>query len=202
MPKQPQDHLPKTARTLSCVIVLDSTVADIYDEALSAHAAREQELAFSFPRRAAAVRASLPVTVSGEESAAALELLVQSDREALADLGAARDAASKALEAVRQRWVFRSLGRKAWKALVDAHPATESATELWQQEGGTGPAPYDFDALAPDLITAAVVAPMVTPAQVAAMFDGDDWNDAEIQALYQTAVLAQTSARSDPKARR
>jgi len=202
MPKQPQDHLPKTARTLSCVIVLNSTVADTYDEALSAYTAREQELAFSFPRRAAAVRASLPVTASTEESAAALEALVEFDREALADLGAARDAASKALEAVRQRWTFRSLGRKAWKAMVGAHPTTDATNELWQQEGGTGPAPYDFDALAPDLIAASAVTPKVTPELVAVMFDGDDWNDAEIQTLYQTAVLAQTSARSDPKARR
>lgn len=191
----------KVPRTLSCVIVLDSAVADAYDAAVAAYQAQERELSSSFIRRAAAVRASLPVTASTEESAAALELLVQSDREALSDLGAARDAASKALEAVRQRWTFRSLGRNAWKAMVGAHPTTDATNELWQQEGGTGPAPYDFDALAPDLIAAAAVTPAVTPAQVAAMFDGDDWNDAEIQTLYQTAVLAQTSARSDPKAR-
>ena len=193
----------KVPRMLSCVIVLDSTVADDYDAAVAAYQAQEFELSSSFIRRAAAVRASLPVVLTDEEQAAALEHLVEADREALADLGAARDAASVALEAVRQRWTFRSLGRKAWKALVDAHPTTDATNELWQAEGGTGPAPYDFDALAPDLIAAAVVAPAgITPAQVAVMFDGDDWNDAEIQALYQTAVLAQTSARSDPKARR
>ena len=191
----------KVPRTLSCVIVLNSTVADDYDAAVAAYQAQERELSSSFIRRAAAVRASLPVVLTDEEQAAALEHLVAADREALADLGAARDAASKALEAVRQRWVFRSLGRKAWKAMVGAHPTTDATNVLWQAEGGTGPAPYDFDALAPDLIAAAVVTPATTPAQVAAMFDGDDWNDAEIQALYQTAVLAQTSARSDPKAR-
>jgi len=191
----------KVPRTLSCVVVLDSAVADDYDAAVAAYQAQERELSSSFIRRAAAVRASLPVVLTDEEQAAALEHLVEADREVLADVGAARDAASKALEAVRQRWTFRSLGRKAWKAMVDAHPTTDATNELWQQEGGTGPAPYDFDALAPDLIAAAVVAPAVTPEQVAVMFDGDDWNDAEIQTLYQTAVLAQTSARSDPKAR-
>ena len=197
----------KVPRTLSCVVVLDSAVADDYDAAVAAYQAQERELSSSFIRRAAATH---PVVVvqhrldwgASEESAAALEALVAADRAVLADLVAVRDAASKALEAVRQRWTFRSLGRKAWKALVDAHPTTDATNELWQAEGGAGPAPYDFDALGPDLIAAAVVTPAVTPAQVAAMFDGDDWNDAEIQTLYQTAVLAQTSARSDPKARR
>jgi hypothetical protein len=202
VPKTPLDRLPKLARTISCTIVTDAEKADAYETALIAHQAKEQELAASFPRRAAAVRASLPVTMTTEEASETLQHLRDADIAALTPTLTAVQAAEVELDTVRERWVFRSLGRTAWKALQAKHPATEDDQEAWTAAGGEGKPAYSFETIARDLITAATVTPTLTPGDVEEMFDGDTWNDAEIATLFQYAVIAQTQARPDPKARR
>lgn len=202
MPRTPMDRLPKLARTVSCYIITDSEAADAYETALGVFNAQEQELAASFPRRAAAVRASLPVTITPEEASDALERLREADAAVLAPFREELTAAEDALDAVRERWTFRSLGRAAWRELVKANPPTEEDNTYWASEGGTGAAPYSFESLPRPLIAAATVSPMVTRAEVDEMFDGPDWNDAELTTLFQHALLAQTQARPDPKARR
>lgn len=202
MPRTPMDRLPKLARTISCVIVTDSEAADAYEIALGAFTSQEQELAGSFPRRAAAVRASLPVTLTAEEASEALERLREADAAVMAPFQAALAEAEEALDAVREQWTFRSLGRSAWRDLVKANPPTDEDNAFWEAEGGTGQAPYSFENLPRPLLAAATVSPRVTRADIDDMFDGEDWSDAELTTLFQHALVAQQQARPDPKARR
>lgn len=202
MPRKPQDHLVKTARTTSTWVVLDSALADQYEEATAELTSAQKRLADSFPRRAAAVRSAMPVTAPDEYLRAALADLMEADKAEVAELVEAQQAAESAYRKARQKWTFRSLGRKAWKALVAAHPPTEEDNEAWQGEGAKGDAPYSFEGIAPQLVAQSLVSPERTSAQVEEMFDSAEWSDAELNALFQTALLAQMQARPDPLARR
>lgn len=202
MPRKPQDHLVKTARTTSTWVVNVSELADAYEDAVADLTKAQKHLADSFPRRAAAVRASMPVTANEDELRAALANLMEGDKDEVADLIDARDAAEKAYRAAREKWTFRSLGRKAWRALVAENPPTEEDTEAWQAEGATGDAPYCFASIAPVLVAKALVSPARTEAEIAEMFDSAEWSDAELNQLFQTALLAQMQARPDPLSRR
>lgn len=201
MPKSPLDRLPKLARTTHCFIVTDTDAADAFDVALAASLAKSQELSASSMRRAAAVRASLPASISAEEATAALGRLLDADTVELEPTRTALEAASAALDAARQEWTFRSLGRAAWKALVAKHPATEQDNAEWLEQGGTGKSPYSFETMSRELVQTSAV-PALTQEAVDDMFDGALWNDAELTTLFQHALLAQTQARPDPKARR
>ncbi|QZN86878.1 hypothetical protein [Cellulomonas sp. C5510] len=202
MPRKPQDHLVKTARTTSTWVVLNSELADAYEDAVADLTAARKRLSDSFPRRAAAVRASMSPAATEDELRAALAALMESDQDEVADLVQAKDTAEKAYRAAREKWTFRSLGRKAWKTLVAAHPPTEEDNEAWRAEGATGDSPYSFASLAPDLVAKALVSPARTEAEVEEMFDSAEWSDAELNQLFQTALLAQMQARPDPLARR
>ena len=202
MPTQPQDHLPKLARTTSTVMILDSTKADDYDAALNALDGKEQELLTSLPRRVAGARAKVSAGAPEEVVAAAMDQVREVDETVLQPLREALAAAEVVLDAVRQAWVFKSLGNVRWKRTRKDHPAGDEDQAEWDANGGTGKAPYAFEGIARDVLKTATVTPSVTPEFVDDMFDGDAWSSAELEQLWTTALAAQITARPDPKRRR
>lgn len=205
MPKPapaPADRLPKLPRRTHVDIVMDDALADAYDERAAALSKLEERQAASLPRRLAAARASVIADGDPDALAVALEAVRAGDAAELAELRALVDEARDALVDATTRYTFRALGRKAWQDLKAAHPPTDEdhATTLEASGGQHKRAEFHFDTLAPALVELASVSPKLSADEVAAIFDGGDWNDVEIVALYNTALLAQIQSRVNPLA--
>jgi hypothetical protein len=113
-------------------------------------------------------------------------------------------AATAAEEALRQdgveTLVFRSIGRKAYDALVEEYPPTEEQITEYradnpQRDGspGKGKPAYNIETFAPALIAASCVEPEMTVEQVTELFDG--WTSVEIQELWVAALAVNTQRR-------
>ena len=76
---------------------------------------------------------------------------------------------------------FRSIGSKAYSALVDAH-----------QEGKERGLPFNPETFGPALVAASAVEPVLTPEQVTELWD--EWNTGELLALFAAALDANTSS--------
>ena len=202
MPKQPLDRLPKLARTTTTVVILDTSKADAYDSALMGVQSKEKELSASLPRRAAAARAGVSAGAPEEDVLAALDAVRQADEATMKPLRDALSAADTALDAVREKWTFKSLGNVKWKRMVHANPAGDEDQAEWEANGGQGKCPYAFEGIARALLKEATVTPAQTPEEIDEVFDGDAWSDAEINHLWTSALAAQITARPDPKGRR
>lgn len=108
------------------------------------------------------------------------------------DLEAAAAEARAALEAETVTLRFRSIGRKAYDALLRQHPPTEEQKAEATKEGTPEP-PYDIDSFAPALVAASCIEPMMTPEQVRELWD--EWNTAEILPCWMAALEVNTQRR-------
>lgn len=125
-------------------------------------------------------------------------LLGESDSlEALQELV---DRAKEAVEDTSVRMVFQSIGRKAYDALLMAHPPTEEQVAEFQDENrqkdgspGKGKPPYNIETFAPALIAASCVDPELTPEQVEELWD--EWNSTELAELWMAALAVNTQRR-------
>lgn len=89
------------------------------------------------------------------------------------------------------KFVFRSLGRRAYDDLVTEHQATDEQTAKAKAEAGPD-AVLEFN---PDTFPAALVAaclqePELTASEVSEIFESDDWNGSELMSLFNTALEA------------
>lgn len=117
-----------------------------------------------------------------------------SDR--FAALEAAKEALSAAEEGVRKASttiVFRSIGRKAYEALVDSHPPTDEQNALHVKENDGQPAPYNGDTFPPALISASAVSPLIPLEDALQMWD--EWNSNELVDLFTSALIVNTARR-------
>ncbi len=117
-----------------------------------------------------------------------------SDR--LAAVTAAKEAFETAEEAVREATFtvrFRSIGRKKYEALVDAHPPTDQDNIESMAENGQ-PAPYNGDTFGPALVAASAVEPEITLEEARGFWD--DWNPSEVIDLFTGALICNTFRRS------
>ncbi len=125
-----------------------------------------------------------------------LGLQVQRD-EARAELERLQDAAVEAGDVVS--FTFRSIGRKAYERLIEEHPATEEQQKQAREHGvEAGLAPHlsrlswNADTFPPALIAAASVDPKISHDEAYELFHvSEDWNQAELTALFVTARDAQ-----------
>lgn len=121
------------------------------------------------------------------------------DQEAIGALSAAKEAHKAAQAAADEdavEFVFRSLGRKPYDALVDAHPPTKEQTSKVVEMGGSETdLQWNADTFPVALVSASLVSPKFTPEEVQEMWDSPDWAFQELQALFFTALAANQARR-------
>lgn len=120
-----------------------------------------------------------------EEEQAAFEL----------KLGSAVEAVDKARQDVENATVkmkFRSIGRKAYDALVLDNPATDEENEEHESQYG-GKAPYSAENFSIALIAASCVEPKMTKSEVREL--QENWNIAEFVELFTAALEVNTQRR-------
>lgn len=172
----PMQNRPPTFDHLKKKKPVEVTVVVHHDDALvKAYESAQQALG----------EAEFTAGADGDETASRLDRL--------------REAAESAREALEDEttWLtFRSIGRRAYDALIEAHPPTKEQLEKAEKENLPRPQ-YDEDSFAIAVVAASCVDPstgeqFMTEEQVAELFD--DWNTAEVVALY-TAALQCNSVR-------
>lgn len=112
--------------------------------------------------------------------------------------------ADAALEALRVRleeeeavvWFrFRGIGRAAYEALIDTHPATaEQRTKA--KASGMGELAWNHATLPPVLVAACLVEPAMTEEQARALWADPNWNQAELATLLTTAIEVNGTRRT------
>lgn len=200
-PTIPRDRLGKLPRRATVGIYLDDALADAHDAATVALGDARDRLSRERPRRLAdgMMRTGADQPGAGPEDRARVVDAVDAAIAAeVAPLEAAVDETLAALDAGTAWYTFRSLGRKRFRALLDAHPAEDEDHEQAQRETGNpeAQAQYSATGLSRVLLAESAIAPKLKPADVDAIMDGDAWNDQEITALFVTAMSAQTQARA------
>lgn len=184
--------MDKKFRPVRVPIVLDPDVEEDY---LKARAELDQTAEQLLTSAGARIRRARELAGDDEDArAAAGQVVVDEDTAQLAALAEAVAAADLALKDVTRQFVFRPLGRKAWKDLVAANPPTEESHAVWAAEGNEGTAPWDEDGMARGLITAACVSPKMTRDEVEHLFDDGDYSQGELGLLWIGALQAQQSA--------
>jgi hypothetical protein len=173
----PLDHLRGKKRPVirSVSIFLDSEVAEEINRAQVKLAAVEEKLAEA--------RGDVALQKRREDAQGELERL--------------QDRAVEEGDVVS--FSFRSIGRKAYDRLVDEHPATDEQQKEARERGlEAGLAPtlsrlsWNADTFPPALVAAASVDPKITHEEAYELFHvSEDWNAAELTALFVTARSAQ-----------
>lgn len=170
MPKTPKDRLAsKKANVRRIWIPMDPEVAEAYEKAKE-----EFELA--------------KIIANGDES-----------EQNSVRLEATRTTFSEAEAALREDAVcfqFRGIGRKKYDKLVGDHRPSERTKERVTELGGDPRfTPFDPETFPPVIISASLIDPELTVGEVEGMYDDDDWNGAELTALLETALEANTEYR-------
>ena len=93
-------------------------------------------------------------------------------------------------------FVFRSIGRKAYDRLVNEHPPSNKAKNEAEKQGEDPKNlqwdPYTFPQA---LVAAAIIHPKLDLDSVEEIWESDDWNGNELQALFYTALSVQQKTR-------
>lgn len=84
-------------------------------------------------------------------------------------------------------FVFRSIGRRQFEDLVDACPPTK-AQKAEARKAGEEDLGWDPDTFPPTLIHAAIISPEMTEEEAFELWDDEDWNQAELMALFLAAL--------------
>lgn len=105
-----------------------------------------------------------------EEATAKLDALIEQRSEKVAD------------------FKFKALGRDRYERLIKAHPPTkDQRTEAARQQRNVT---WNEDTFPPALISACLISPKMTEAQVRELLDDDEWNEADCGALFTGAQQA------------
>lgn len=209
----PADRLGKLPRRVTVGIYADDQLAVAHDQAAAALAAAEERTEASRGRRVAAGKtasgADLPSLDRDERVALAAGVVERVDAEIdaeLAPLRAAADETLAALDAATIWLTFRAIGRARWRELLEAHPPTDADHEAAVADSGNekARASWNAEGLAPVLLEVASVGRVLdgeqlgplTADDVTEIFTGGAWNETEINALFVTALTAQTQGRA------
>ena len=117
------------------------------------------------------------------------------------ELESALAVAKEAVLETSVKMTFRSIGRKAYDALLDEHPPTAEQIKEFREENADkdgnpatkGQPPYNIETFAPALIQASCVEPAMTLEQVNELFD--EWNSTELSELWGAAYEVNTQRR-------
>jgi hypothetical protein len=201
-PKSPTDRLGKLPRRVTVGIYLDDSTVDAVDAASRDLTAARERLDASRPRRLAEARAIADAADVIDPQA----IRDQVDAADTAELAPLEQVATDALDAldVATKWfTFRSLGRTPLRELLAKHPARDEDHDAASAQAEGAKAPYNMDTFPPALVQASCIDPVLTDDDIATIFEGDAWNDVEINALVVHAQLAQAqSPVADPKRHR
>lgn len=138
-----------------------------------------------------AAQAKLDASEAADIPAARLRTL----RKAVVDAQAEVDAYRPTVEAVTFTFKLRSMGRRSFEELMDAHPPTPA--ELAEADAKGEPRPqWSADTFAVALIAHTLEAPKLTEAEVRAeLWDNEDWNNAELSTLWMAALAVNNERR-------
>ncbi len=107
-----------------------------------------------------------------------------------------------ALDDVRDRarkvtvvFVFKSIGRPKFDALLDLHPQTAKQREELRKQGVTAEINYNADSFPQALVAASLIDPELAEEDVKDMFENEAWNSGELTGLFQTALLVNQQRR-------
>lgn len=187
--------IPKSARTSSVTIPMDSTHETAFLEARQTLDTVSEHLLSTYPARVDQAAARAGVMRDDPEGRAKVAAAVLAEDENT--IRGLHDVAEKALERLQetsQTFVFRSLGRSTLRELYAAHPATDGdhANVRASLDDEKAVAPYHEETFAPALVKAASADPVLSDEDIKAIFDGDTWNNTEVTLLYVTAMSAQS----------
>lgn len=155
----------KRPSSATCEVVLDSTVAEAWEEARTAcDQARS---------RAGTATASGPEAVAEAEGE-------------LADAEDALKAAEKALRKATATFRMEALAPTEYDALLDVHQPTEDQRRQARKKGDV--VAYNPDTFKPALLAACCVDPPYGEDQWAQLWKSGQWSRAELDALFYTAL--------------
>lgn len=104
------------------------------------------------------------------------------------------DAAQADLDENTVTMRFRSIGRKAYDALLDAHPPRDEDKKAADEQGvAAGTINWNTETFPQALIAASCVEPQMTAEDIAEIYDS--WNTAELAPLFYTALAVNTNNR-------
>lgn len=121
---------------------------------------------------------------------------------------AALDQARADVEAATVVFVFEAIGPPAYRALVAAHPPSaeqladyeaklkEQAEKDLGEREFVDPPIFNLETFGPALIAASCISPRLTVEQLQVELESDRWNIAEVQALFDGAMAANTTRRA------
>ncbi len=139
----------------------------------------------------------LTIVLDDDAAVALVEAQNEFDRATVRGVGAAD--AKAALEKCRAEardatttLVFQSIGRKRYDELIDEHPA--SAQQQADADADDAVARYNPETFLPSLIAESMSEPKLSFEEVQALFD--EWNNAEVMQLVQTALEVNTVRRT------
>lgn len=142
--------------------------------------------------RTVTVVCSAQAAQAWEDASQAVETARLSGATVSTELVEAAERARVGVEEASVTLRFRSIGRKAYDALVEAHPISDETKAKAESDGQPVP-PYEPDTFAPALVAASCVEPEMTLDQVLEIWDA--WNLAELLDLWAAALEVNTQRR-------
>jgi hypothetical protein len=91
-------------------------------------------------------------------------------------------------------FTFRAMGRKKYEDMVAAHPPTQKQIADARRKKEQIP-PFNSDPFVPTLISDSLVNPEMSYEQVVELMENDDWNGAEFNTLWLTALEVNSTRR-------
>ncbi len=108
---------------------------------------------------------------------------LHNERDTAPSLKAKLEEVEEAIAEARQPFVFQSIGRRAWSALLDENKPREDHED--DKEAG-----FDVDKFPVRLIAVSSYNPKITLDRSQEIWDSDDWSDAETTLLLTAAIVA------------
>ena len=84
-------------------------------------------------------------------------------------------------------FVFRSIGRAKFDEVMESCPPTDEQSKDAKLKGEDAPI-WNGETFPPALVAAAIVDPELTEEQVFEIWEGEDWNHAEVLSLFMAAL--------------
>lgn len=102
--------------------------------------------------------------------------------------------AKAALEENSAEFVFRSIGRKKYEELLLQHVPTEAQAKR-AKDAGESPYQWNPDTFPVAVLAKSIVTPELSEEEIAEIWNGDDWSQAETLSILEAAISCNTFRR-------